>query len=264
MLRNLLVAASAASLVAFVTLGGCGSSSSGGNEGEPDSSGSSSGAGSSSGGNDSGGSSSGSSSGAGSSSGSSSGGDAGGTCANPTTPSASSVPKFVAATVVPGACTDTDISGMVTACFSTSSTSAKCDAWIKAASKSCLDCLGGPTKGEGGCNLNGMELLGPNYSGCVAIEDKANGTACADALEPLVQCEFLSGCDTCTTQSDFDTCVESACSTYGKAEQKACSSDDADGGTLNGGKCSTATEVLTVICGGSAGDGGGGKDAAKE
>jgi hypothetical protein len=106
-------------------------------------------------------------------------------------------------------------------------------------------------------NTTSCSFYGVNWAGCAALEDSANGVACAGAYTPWAECALAAcGSNTaCNTQALYDTCVQNAdktggaCATEDTALTAHCATDVADGGVLNGGKCSTALEVLQVICG---------------
>lgn len=96
-----------------------------------------------------------------------------------------------------------------------------------------------------------------NYGGCAALESASND-ACAAAVEQLAECTLqacgvVPGC-AMATQAQYDACLKmaegtgGACATEANAES-ACAADFADGGVLNGGKCSTGSDVLNVFCG---------------
>jgi hypothetical protein len=94
-----------------------------------------------------------------------------------------------------------------------------------------------------------------NTSGCIALADKTNGPACAQALEPLVQCEF-GACNSTACQNaaapDVQACIMAAdmgaCSSQYSAALSACQMDFADGGA-GAGVCSTNLGTINEICG---------------
>ena len=161
------------------------------------------------------------------------------------------------------ACTATQISSVVTACLSVTSTNAECNTFfMDTANQGCAMCLsaGVPDAGSGTGALvfdyTGSYFIDVNWGGCVALEDPANGPPCAQAFEPLDQCN-AQACglnQACNTQTLYDTCIMGADATGGvcgaeAAAMVACQSFEADGGALATGKCSTMTDVINVICG---------------
>jgi hypothetical protein len=129
----------------------------------------------------------------------------------------------------PAACTPTDVAAFVTACGSTS-TQTTCDDWQTAedtSAPSCLACVfsnqNDPKWGVYVCDTNGACYI--NTPGCldvvlatVAQEKQAGGTgSCGDLYNDAYTCESYA-CDSCSSQSDFSTCLGSAdaneCKTY--------------------------------------------------
>ncbi len=168
-----------------------------------------------------------------------------------------------------GACSATDLSGYITACDSMGATNSTCSTWFGSAPAACATCLVGPTTGsdpgtptgQGGIWLDYQgNNIGANVPGCL---DKEGMNACAVAYQNLVECIVAAGCLQCTTQTDFNNCETTvavsssgACHQYVAPFQSGCAADNADGGLLNGGVCSTDLQVLSVICGNGTGDGG--------
>ena len=234
---------------------GSGSGSGGGSGGgSGSSSGSGSGSGSSSGGGS--GSSSGSSSGSGS--GSSSGGS-GPVCPTPlaSVPS-SDVPPFVTPVQKLGSCAPSDIAAFVTACSSATATQATCQAWFTAsANATCVACIeptsnGAPT--NAGATLTDAAGSTFNVAGCIALTDKTNGTACAQALTPLQECADAA-CTDCasSTAANMQQCSATAdgsggaCASYLASAQSVCTADYADGGA--GNTCQDPTYIVNLYCG---------------
>jgi hypothetical protein len=168
-----------------------------------------------------------------------------------------------------GACSATDISGYITACEQMTSTNTGCQNWFTSAPAGCTACLEPANDAGMGTNTGGlltdyssMFNLGGNAPGCVALVDPTNGPACAAKYAPWIQCLANSGCYTCTTNADFQTCggkivgMGGACAAEYSAFRTACATDLADGGAFMGGACSDDTQVLSVICGNGSGDGG--------
>jgi hypothetical protein len=172
-------------------------------------------------------------------------------------------------TQVKGACTGADISGYIAACESAGSTTTTCTNWFNGAPTACTNCLAGPTTGTGDAAVytgqGGLwlypqgDILGANIPGCLALEGMG---ACASAEQNAIECIEAAGCDLCTDQASADACqgavvaTGGACSMYLAPWQTSCGPDFADGGLLNGGPCTTDTQVLSVICGNGSGDGG--------
>jgi hypothetical protein len=95
-----------------------------------------------------------------------------------------------------------------------------------------------------------------NTPGCIALEDKTNGPACAQALEPLIQCEFQAcnsaACKADTNPADQQACATAAdtgaCSTQYNSALTACQTDYADGGAATT-LCGTDPQIIDAICG---------------
>jgi hypothetical protein len=126
-----------------------------------------------------------------------------------------------------GACTQNDITAFVTACGATA-TSTSCDDWQTAqadagagdAGTSCLDCTFSSQSGAkwgvyvcddntGACFLNTPGCLDVALAS-VAQEKQAGGSgSCGDLYNDAYMCEGYA-CNSCTAQSDFDSCLKSA------------------------------------------------------
>jgi hypothetical protein len=191
-------------------------------------------------------------------------------CTNP----ASSVPPYeipVYMGVIQhvGACSASDIAGFVIACDSIppEANAAQCKAWFNSAPPTCLSCLGvgdgGTPASKGGLWFDWKGyLIAANFPGCVAIVDGDN--QCATTFNNYDQCLWAAGCDTCTTQAEFNTCLDQVmgnggpCFGYLQSWNKACLGEEMDGGALNNadGACRNDTQVLSIICGNGSGDGG--------
>jgi hypothetical protein len=93
-----------------------------------------------------------------------------------------------------------------------------------------------------------------NVPGCVALLDKTSGTACAQALAPLQECDDAA-CLDCysggTVSASLGTCYTSAesgaCASYAGSASSLCTSEYGDGGV--GNTCQDATTILNVFCG---------------
>jgi hypothetical protein len=88
-----------------------------------------------------------------------------------------------------------------------------------------------------------------NQPGCVQLAD-GNSTCAAPLYQALVCLQ--DACGACTTQTDYDTCQTTALAGACTAENtalSACQADLGDGGTANGGACSTTQEIIYKICG---------------
>lgn len=144
-------------------------------------------------------------------------------------------------------CTQNDIAAFVTACGA-ASTQQTCDDWQTAqadAGPSCLDCVfssqNGAKWGVWVCDDNTGECSF-NTPGCldvalatVAQEKQAGGAgSCGDLYNDAYSCESYS-CNSCVSQSDFDSCLQSAdanqCKPY------------ADLAYATTGKCSAANDA---------------------
>jgi hypothetical protein len=230
-----------------------GSSSSSGGHGSSTSSsgGSSSGSGSSTSSTSSGGSTSSTSStssgGSSTSSGSSSGGSSSG-CTPPAT--VTGVPTYTPVTAQK-ACSMADVTSFIADCDSATATQTTCMAWAPAAADTncaaCIEPANMATTGATIYDANGDAFT--NQPGCVQLTD-GNSTCAAPLYQALV-C-LNDACGSCTTQTDYDACEQTALMGACSAENtalSACQTDLADGGSANGGACSTTAEIIYKICG---------------
>ncbi|HTQ47093.1 MAG TPA: hypothetical protein VMI75_30265 [Polyangiaceae bacterium] len=197
------------------------------------------------------------SSGTGSASGSSSGTGSTPPCMPPSSVPSSELVPYVTAQQQLNACTSTQISDYIAACVPNGSTT-MCHNWEQSNTK-CAQCIA-PTNGSGvGQNTGAMlfdvhgNLVDYNFGGCIALIDPTSGgLACAQALDAYVQCIDFA-CEACSDQMSIDNCQSTAtnggaCSAYNDAYHMPCKTDlavDAGGNT----KCSTGTQVISVICG---------------
>jgi hypothetical protein len=176
------------------------------------------------------------------------------------------MPPYQPVVQVIGACSGSDIAGYLTACDSTGSTNMTCNTWFTGAPVACANCLVGPATDAGTFTRQGgiwfdyqYDNIGPNYPGCL---DKKGMSACAIAYDALVQCFVASGCNACMDQTSLTACQQKifgpggVCQSYVAPYETSCGPDNADGGLLNGGACTTNADVLSVICGNGSGDGG--------
>ncbi len=93
-----------------------------------------------------------------------------------------------------------------------------------------------------------------NVAGCIALTDTSGGTACAQALQPLEECDDVA-CANCfstmaspTSISQCQTTAETgACASYLSQVDSSCVNDFADGGAVN--TCSNVTYLLNRFCG---------------
>jgi hypothetical protein len=172
-----------------------------------------------------------------------------------------------------GACSGAQLSSFMASCFSTTATTTACQTFQSdSANLGCVDCLFGVTDAGTASNTGGVLLdytlsyfFESNQPGCIAIEDPTNGPACAQALEPLDQCDY-DACGSnaaCNTTALYDACVQTAnaaggaCATYLNAAQTPCVAYfGLDAGLGSTGVCSTNQDVISVICGNGSGDGG--------
>lgn len=175
----------------------------------------------------------------------------------------------------PNACTPTEISDFVAACYGPSATQQTCDGWqaAEADAGSCLGCV---------YTLRSSSAWGPlvcvstscsqNTAGCVDLElgqvsqEKQAGGAssCGDLISDLDGCVDYS-CATCSTtggaSSDFAKCASSAqqneCKSFAGAASSAaqCAALHDDAGTTNVLKCFPQSDTdlasfVDVFCGG--------------
>jgi hypothetical protein len=167
----------------------------------------------------------------------------------------SEIPPYMNVVQQKGACSASEIAGFITACDSSTGTTAACSSWYQGASPTCLGCLG--VSDAGTTTTGGLwfdyqgNFIGANAPGCDAIID--GNTTCAAPYDGAVQCLFAAGCGGCTTQTEFNSCAQQvtggACNSYLMPVDSACTAD------FNG-VCSSDTGVLSVICGNGSGDGG--------
>jgi hypothetical protein len=188
---------------------------------------------------------------------SSSGSGTAAACKPPSSVPSSELVPYTAAYQQLNACNATQISDYIAACVPNGSAT-MCKNWEQANTK-CAQCIA-PTNSSGvGQNTGGMlfdvhgNLVDYNFGGCIALIDTTSGgLACAQALDAYVQCIDFA-CESCADQTSTNNCQSAAtnggaCSAYNDAYHTPCKTDlavDAGGNT----KCSTGTEVLTVICG---------------
>ena len=177
-------------------------------------------------------------------------------------------------TQMKNACTSTQISDFVTACFGTSATQTTCTAWqtANADAGNCVSCVftlqSGAAWGPLVCSSTSCSLNSP---GCLDLElsqvnqEKASGGtgSCGDALSDSYGCQDYA-CGTCPstggTSSDFSTCVQAAltaeCKSYGDAftNAPACASLQGDAAPAGVNKCfpQADTDVpafVDLVCG---------------
>jgi hypothetical protein len=158
------------------------------------------------------------------------------------------------------ACSADQINTFISACTGPSSSMADCGTFEQDQNNfGCLTCLFGSD--DGGTSftgallpVNGGTTFTLNTPGCVDLEDPDNGAACAQKLEPLVQCEALAcGSAACQAASaaDQEACATASYNGACASELSAaapCQVDFADGGT-GSALCGTAQQVLNAICG---------------
>jgi hypothetical protein len=178
------------------------------------------------------------------------------------------------------ACSPSDITAFVTACGSTE-TSSSCDDWQTAevdAGPSCLDCVFSSQNGAkwgvyvcddntGACFFNTPGCLDVALA-TVAQEKQAGGAgSCGDLFNDAYMCEGYS-CNSCVSQSDFDTCLQSAdaneCKPYAdlaySTTGKCSAANDPDASaTINSCFGQNDTDLATMtalLCGSGPADGG--------
>jgi hypothetical protein len=151
------------------------------------------------------------------------------------------------------ACSATQISDFITACASTTSTPTTCSTWTGTSTNSaCYTCIFPST--NAGAVVADSASDNFNVAGCIALTDTSGGTACAQALQPLEECDDVACTDcfsTSATAASIDQCESAAetgaCASYLSQTDSSCANDFADGGAAN--TCSTATYILNLFCG---------------
>ena len=177
-----------------------------------------------------------------------------------------------------GACTQNDIAAFVTACGSTE-TSSSCDDWQTAeadAGPSCLDCVFSSQSGSkwgvyvcddntGACSFNTPGCLDVALATVAQEKQAGGGGSCGDLYNDAYSCES-NACNSCTAQSDYDSCLKSAdaneCKQYAdlaySTTGKCSAANDPDASaTINSCFGQNDTDLATMtalLCGG--GDGG--------
>ncbi len=187
----------------------------------------------------------------------------GGPCLVATSVPMSQVPGYVQVNQQLNACSSTQLTTFVSSCVTTNASPDACNNFqTNASNKGCMGCLfpgtpGSSTENTGGMLVDstGTIIVAVNTPGCIALADPANGAACANALEPLFQCEVAAcGSADCRTampsvyQSCETTSEKGACATYDMASQTSCTSEYTDGGAAVTA-CATTAQVLDRICG---------------
>lgn len=184
----------------------------------------------------------------------------GGPC-NPASTVSNVPPYLPVAAALKGACTSAQIAAFYQACFGSVASPQTCTSFFDDAGNSCGNCLwpiDGGTPNTGGVLVDstGLDLVGVNTPGCIALADPTPaGTACAKALEPFIMCESLA-CDSPNCQvpdAGYAQCLQTAQSTNGACAMQymnagACNGEYVDGGAAVGA-CAAPTQVLEVICG---------------
>jgi hypothetical protein len=174
-----------------------------------------------------------------------------------------------------GACTQNDITAFVTACGATE-TATSCDDWQAAqadAGTSCLDCAFSSQNGSkwgvyvcddntGACFFNTPGCLDVALA-TVAQEKQAGGSgSCGDLYSDAYMCESYA-CNSCVSQSDYDSCLQSAdanqCKSfadlaYATTGKCAAANDPDASATIN--SCFGLTDadlatMTTLLCGGA-------------
>jgi len=175
---------------------------------------------------------------------------------------ANSLPPYVAVMEMIGACTSMQISGFLSACVAQGSTKSDCAMWANG-SLACAGCIiqgtdaGATETGAIIFNAMGAPVSG-NVPGCIALEDPMGGPACANVLEPVMQC-VAAACGTCSDQTSFANCEKAArasggiCGTVSAAADSPCATYMGTNG-IGVTKCGYGTsselpDVINVICG---------------
>jgi hypothetical protein len=221
-------------------------------------------------GSSSGGLGSGSNGGPGDAGSSSSGGHTGdaAACVAPSSVPNSSLPAYTPVVPMMNACTSMQISGFISSCVQSGTTSNGCVSWADS-NATCAGCIvqgtdaGLAQTGAILFNVNpssgAMVPVSSNVPGCIALADPTNGPACAEQLEPLMQCVAEACGFACTDQTSFSSCEQAvrasggACGNLASAAQMPCATDMASSG-VGVAKCGYGTqnelqEVINVICG---------------
>jgi len=164
------------------------------------------------------------------------------------------------------ACTGTQISGFLVAC-GTDPTSSNCVTFRNdAANATCMSCMLGINDAGTPTNTGGMLISASgvpfttNTPGCIALLDQGTGSACAQVLEPLLQCDIAACGNTgCASTADFLKCTDVSHSGSGACAQAfassaPCAADFQDGGVAltkcNGGPDLSSPQLdLNAICG---------------
>jgi hypothetical protein len=129
-----------------------------------------------------------------------------------------------------GACTSTQVSAALAACFSAGSTGQDCQSWAQAGAEAaaCLDCLVGPVTSRAWGPVVYVNDLGgaafANVGGCVALADPTQ-TPCGQAIQAAFECEMaacLALCPMPQTASQMTTDALTAC--FRAADGAGCSS----------------------------------------
>jgi hypothetical protein len=173
-----------------------------------------------------------------------------------------SLPSYVPVMEMIGACTMTQISGFISSCVAGGSTQSNCAMWANGNS-ACAGCIvqggdaGATQTGAIIFDANGHPVSG-NVPGCIALEDSMGGPACANDLEPLMQC-VAAACPNCPDQTTFDNCEKAAkstggvCATLSSAVGSSCAADLGSNGVglskCGYGSSNQLTDVINVICG---------------
>lgn len=189
-------------------------------------------------------------------------------------------PKWVPPIVNLNACTDVQISDFFTKCWSSTSTSAACNAWQGlAGNKTCLGCLQtDETANAYGAIVVHMGYGDVNVSGCLAVVlGDTTSSGCAAKDQSITECEQAACQPTCpvtdsATLTTLTNC-ESAAGKGGCASYVSMACDLSDAGIQDSGMDPSAcygsdfpsyfANVAPILCGGKpapvldAGDGGG-------
>jgi hypothetical protein len=170
----------------------------------------------------------------------------------------SEIPAFVTPVPQLNTCTSTQIAAFVTACASATATTTTCNAWFAdTTNTTCIGCIeptanGSPT--NSGASLTDAAGTSFNVEGCIALTDPVNGTACAQALTPVQECDDAACADCAgSTDANLQTCSTTAessggaCVTYIAGANAACASDFVDGGADT--TCNDPTYLVNLFCG---------------
>jgi len=180
----------------------------------------------------------------------------GGACMPPANVPAADAPSYMAVQQAANSCTPSQIQAFLSGCLGGSQSS--CNSWLNDSSNNkCLGCLAPQQNQNSGGLLfgpSGTDVIGTNLPGCIDLADKSNGSMCAKALEPALQCDAYACGSSCTDQASYDACAQTAngsggaCNNFASNVKQSCASDFVDAGAAVT-MCASDADILNVICG---------------